>query len=187
MAQLWLIRHSRPVSMEGFCYGRTDIQTEPVPPIRDFYHSKLSSLPIIASPLTRCQELAKVLHRQFQSDVRLQEIDFGLWEGQRWSQLPRAEIEAWDQDIEGYQLGSQGESYRQLRERVLSAFADWQQQDKSMVWVTHAGVIRVILAEVLQLSVAQSLRIKLDYVSLSAVTGGEYPQVEMINQRIIQE
>ncbi|MFM2482194.1 histidine phosphatase family protein [Celerinatantimonas sp. YJH-8] len=187
MAQLWLVRHAHPKDMDGICYGQLDVSTVAIPAIQPYYLEQMSAFPVYSSPLSRCVKLAKQLPGSYQLDPRIQEINFGQWEGQAWSQLPKDEIDAWNQDLSNYRVGSDGECYSEFRARVLQALRAWQYTHQTAIWVTHAGVIRVILAEFLGLTVIQSLRIKLDYVSLSVVSGTQYPCVEMINQRIIQE
>ena len=52
------------------------------------------------SPLRRCLQLAQGLRAlrpdlAFRQDDRLAEMDFGDWEGWRWSDRPQAALDAW--------------------------------------------------------------------------------------------
>jgi alpha-ribazole phosphatase len=67
---------------------------------------------------------------------------FGLWEGRPGRDSAR-EIDAWAADVGGYAPPG-GESPGQLQVRVLDFFNRLPEQDA--VIVTHAGVIRSLLA-----------------------------------------
>ncbi|MEM8547654.1 MAG: histidine phosphatase family protein, partial [Pseudomonadota bacterium] len=76
-------------------------------------------------------------------DVR--EMDFGRWEGQLWSAVPRAELDAWAADfLDGSPHG--GESVRGLRERSLKAARRYAKQPGTTLIVCHAGVVRALFA-----------------------------------------
>lgn len=152
--RLWLVRHARPLVAPGVCYGGLDVAA-------DDKHTKASALRlhsalpphitvIHSSPLRRCRQLADELFSlrantaPIQLDARLQEMDFGTWEGRRWDDIARAEIEAWIADFTRFRPGN-GESLQQVLARVAQALHDAQQSGKDAVWITHAGVIRCVL------------------------------------------
>jgi alpha-ribazole phosphatase len=87
--------------------------------------------------------LAEQLSRQPSFDERLLEMDFGSWEGRRWDDIPRADLDAWAADVAGYAPPG-GESPRQLQRRALDFVAGLAVPEA--VIVTHAGVIRTLLA-----------------------------------------
>jgi alpha-ribazole phosphatase len=101
-----------------------------------------------------------------QLDARLMEMNFGAWEGRPWDSVPRRELDAWAADVEGYAPPG-GESPRQLRKRVLDFVAGLG--DGEHVLVTHAGVIRLLLAHVAAASIADSLRHAPAYGSLTTL------------------
>lgn len=70
-------------------------------------------------------------------------MDFGAWEGRPWEAIPRAEIDAWAADVAGYAPPG-GESPRALQQRALEFVAGLAVAEA--VIVTHAGVIRTLLA-----------------------------------------
>lgn len=51
-------------------------------------------------------------------DSRLLELDFGIWDGQRWEAIAREEIDAWVADFAIYAPGG-GECLRSLMARVM--------------------------------------------------------------------
>lgn len=141
---LHLIRHPKPVVEPGICYGRLDVAAENAALVAADLRAGLPGvLPVWSSPLRRCRMLAEQLHPQPVIDERLAEMDFGAWEGCRWDDVPRAELDAWAADVAGYAPPG-GESPRQLQQRALDFVAGLTVPEA--VIVTHAGVIRVLLA-----------------------------------------
>lgn len=142
--RLHLIRHPRPVIAPGLCYGRLDVAAENDPALAAALRAELPpGLPVWSSPLRRCRELAAALHPAPQVDERLAEIDFGRWEGRPWDAIPRPELDAWAADVAGYTPPG-GEAPRALQARALAFVASLNVAEA--VVVTHAGVIRTLLA-----------------------------------------
>lgn len=141
---LHLIRHPRPLVEPGICYGRLDLAAENVAEVAEALRAELPpGLPVWSSPLRRCRALAEHLHPAPQIDERLVEMDFGSWEGVRWDDVPRAELDAWAADVAGYAPPG-GESPLLLQRRALAFVASLTVPEA--VIVTHAGVIRTLLA-----------------------------------------
>jgi alpha-ribazole phosphatase len=160
---LILIRHPAPAIDAGVCYGKTD-----VPLARDASESahalaaRLAALDaplpqhFATSPLRRCAQIADPLARHFGCacaiDARLQEIDFGAWEGQRWDAIDRAALDAWAADLRHARMHG-GESVAQFEARVGAWLDLWREPmaepASSVLAVTHAGVMRMIAALVL--------------------------------------
>lgn len=145
---LTLLRHPRPEGGDGICYGRTDL---PVlsDPARDAA-AVLGTVPvfrrIVSSPLIRASGLAHALagHTGMAVTVepRLQEMDFGAWEGRPWNDIPKAELDLWADDLLDARPHG-GESVRMMAGRVAEALAD--QARAGTLIVTHMGVIRAAL------------------------------------------
>ena len=162
---LYLIRHPRPLIAAGICYGQLDVEAENPAPIVERLRAELPpGLPVWSSPLQRCRTLAEALHPAPQIDARLMELNFGAWEGRPWDAVPRAELDAWAADVAGY-ASPGGESPRQLQARVLDFVAGLGAGEH--VLVTHAGVIRTLLAQAAGESIADGLRRTADYGSLT--------------------
>lgn len=141
---LHLIRHPRPLIDDGICYGSLDVEAENPQPVARRLRAELPpGLPVWSSPLRRCRDLAERLHAAPAFDDRLREMDFGAWEGRPWDAIPRAEIDAWAADVAGYAPPG-GESPRELQRRALEFVAGLAVAEA--VIVTHAGVIRTLLA-----------------------------------------
>ena len=141
---LHLIRHPQPLIEAGICYGRLDIPAENVAACAASLKLLLpGEIAVWSSPLQRCRALAKALHTQPLFDARLMEMNFGTWEGRPWNTIPRDELDAWAADVEGYAPPG-GESAASIRQRAV-AFVE-EQNVPEIALVTHAGVIRLLLA-----------------------------------------
>ncbi len=144
------LRHPPLPDSAGLCYGRLDITldasvfTDAAASLQD----RLPSLPILSSPAQRCIGLARAMIRkniQGQSDTcdiatdpRLLEMNFGAWEGQPWSELPRAALDHWALDVAHY-CPPNGESFSNVVARLRAVLDELQAPH---LIVTHAGVIR---------------------------------------------
>ena len=93
-------------------------------------------------------------------------MSFGDWEGRLWDAIPRHELDAWAADVTGYSPPG-GESPRALQVRALDFVASLTLQEA--VIVTHAGVIRTLLAHWLELDDSQWLSVSPDYLSVTTV------------------
>lgn len=152
--RLWLLRHAQPLIAPGVCYGQLDVPAEPHATVQAALHFG-AAMPRTAavrySPLQRCAQLAQALpatRNPVTADARLQEMDFGAWEGLPWNDIAQPTIDAWAQDLFGTAPGG-GEALREMLQRVHAALAhswahDSQRGQRDVVWVTHAGVIRCV-------------------------------------------
>ncbi|MCF8173090.1 MAG: histidine phosphatase family protein, partial [Candidatus Methylopumilus sp.] len=126
---LWLVRHARPMIQEGLCYGQLDIPADPLATL----HTAQAIAPLLpvgatlyCSGLQRAQQLAQAIHLQLASvihdqrntllpniDTRLNEINFGVWEGVAWDEIPKAAFDQWTQDFDRHRFGG-AECLREL-------------------------------------------------------------------------
>jgi alpha-ribazole phosphatase len=99
--RLILIRHPKPLCEKGICYGRLDLECEPhalSEAVRRL--GKMARAARLHKPCKgRARALASRLGAQLIVDERLQELDFGEWEGRRWQDLGREAIGAWSQGL----------------------------------------------------------------------------------------
>ena len=146
---LWLVRHARPLIEKSICYGQLDMKAD-VLETQQCAEMLINVLPqgayLLTSTLQRCELLAHTFIAlqpglTFKKDTRLQEMNFGQWEGRPWADIDPAELTAWTDDFAHYRAGGTGESVVQFMTRVASAF-DELDPTKETVWLTHAGVIR---------------------------------------------
>jgi alpha-ribazole phosphatase len=152
---LHLIRHPQPLVDAGICYGSSDL---PVAPEHlaaciqtlQVELAQAGACPIYSSPLQRCSALAEGLAARLNTrvdyDARLQEMHFGAWELQAWDDIARSEIDAWSADLLYFRPGG-GESLWQVAQRVRAFLtALLQTGHEHVILITHAGVIRIVLA-----------------------------------------
>lgn len=197
MQTLYLIRHTRPDIAPGLCYGQLDIDL--ADSFAEEAHAVLNWLPpldlIISSPLLRTRKLAEFLaqtvncklersgrnassgHRtayplRVQTDLRLMEKNFGVWEGRSWDDIARTEIDAWAADVIGHAPPG-GESAHQVMQRVQSFLRDLAQLPQHHIaLVAHGGSIRAILAQTACVPLTDTLNWKIDYGAVIAVRIG---------------
>ena len=130
---------------------------------------------IISSPYRRCasfaQALAEKTHTELHIDPAFGELDFGDWTGQDLTELMANNAEAFHtlwQDPEHFSAPG-GESMQAFIQRVSKGWNRLlrNQAGKSVLLITHSGVIRALLAQTLQITAAQVLSFSLDYAHLS--------------------
>ncbi len=146
---LWLVRHAQVLLEPGMCYGALDVAADPEA-TRQCAEALAAKLPpnavVSTSPLQRCTQLAEVLMElrpdlSLQADARLQEMNFGNWEGRPWATIAREEFDDWTANFGEYAVGGDGESTNGVMARVAQAF-DELPAGYDAVWITHAGIIR---------------------------------------------
>lgn len=151
--KLWLLRHARVTVPPGLCYGASDVPADSVSTeavALAFASQPSPHCPLFASPLARTRSLAQALRQQRSDlpetifDVRLQEMNFGHWEMQRWDDIPRSAFDAWMSDFAYHRFGGK-ESAQELIDRVAEALQDLRTLGQpEALWITHAGVIRAV-------------------------------------------
>ncbi len=116
---------------------------------------------IVASDLARARETAeRIARRSGQTvipDADLREIFMGAWEGQSVRDVIRDSPDLFER-VESDPLGEvappKGESWARFGARVLGALARWRARypEGNVLWVTHGGVVSVLLLHALGLS-----------------------------------
>jgi alpha-ribazole phosphatase len=148
--KLFLIRHTAVAGTDGLCYGRTDV------PLAAGFAAEAAAvraaLPpppwtLYASPALRCRLLAETFDVPVIVDPRLAEVDFGDWDGRAWDDLPRAALDGWCDDFV-HARPPGGEAFTDLITRAEAFVADIARRHAggTVVAVTHAGIIRALLA-----------------------------------------
>ncbi|BBF93772.1 alpha-ribazole phosphatase family protein [Blastochloris tepida] len=158
---LVLVRHTQVQGVAGLCYGRFEAGlaatfADEAEAVRGALPAEIAA--VYSSPAARCRALAAQLHPAPVLDDRLHELDFGQWEGRRWDDIPRAELDAWCGDFVTLAPPG-GETFAALAGRA-SAFAEditRRHGDAPVAAITHAGVIRALLARGLALTEAFSI------------------------------
>jgi alpha-ribazole phosphatase/probable phosphoglycerate mutase len=130
---------------------------------------------IISSPLQRCANFAVELADRhglpLVYEKRLMEINFGTWNGRLFSDLYAQEGVAmrrfWDNPAALAVPG--GESYPAFETRVATAWNEILEtyRGRHCLMLTHGGVIRAILRQVLKFPVERMFQIEVPYACLT--------------------
>lgn len=149
------IRHPRTEDT-SICYGRLDVPApasqEELERLRQALHPWLGRgvrFELWSSPSWRCRHVGEALAGWWRRPLRissdLAELDFGEWEGKRWSELERQpEFCEWMQDWQRATPPG-GESLPELHARVerwLTLLDEGREDRQLVLALTHAGVIR---------------------------------------------
>jgi broad specificity phosphatase PhoE len=110
---------------------------------------------VVSSPARRCSDFAHRLAARRGLPISvlpaLGERCFGAWEGLAAHQIPAAELTGFWDDPVGY-TPPEGEPFLGFRRRVLAAWAQvCAQPEPYTLIVSHGGVMRVVLAELLRI------------------------------------
>jgi alpha-ribazole phosphatase len=149
-------RHPRAEGGAGRCIGRTELRV-PLRRAKRLAHRVRQAARRLAaprcvwvSPRLRCRAVGRVL-RGFgfavTVDERLAELDFGTWDGRRWSEIPAAEVEAWGADLLHHAPGG-GEALVALASRVhafaLEAVQAARGDQGPRLVLTHGGWLNAL-------------------------------------------
>ena len=155
---LWVVRHAQPLIAPGTCYGALNIAADAAA-TQQAAQALAPFLPhgavVRCSTLQRCELLVQslcglrpdLIHKP---EPRLVEMNFGLFEGVAWADIPKDALDAWTADFWCHRFGGQ-ESLAELMARVRSVWEEDAPKPRDTnaardtVWVTHAGVARAAL------------------------------------------
>lgn len=132
---------------------------------------------VVSSPLQRCAGFAARISQQQGLPLELcddlKELDFGTWDGRETTEVWANESEAvtafWRDPVANPPPG--GEPMAVFQHRVLQQIAELEARygGEKLLLVTHGGVIRVLLCQVLQMPLQALQQMSVDYGSLSRV------------------
>ena len=177
--KIYLLRHARVEIDEPRCIGITDIMLSDegkrqAKKIAEWVE-RLGVRKIYSSPLSRCMETAGIIAEKLnleESEIQicreLHEVNAGKWENRRFSELKKTrEYEERGKNI-GYYVLPGGESCAQGGVRLgkcLEQIRNGTEED--ILVVTHAGVIRAYLCELLGRSANEVFGISQPYVGIT--------------------
>jgi broad specificity phosphatase PhoE len=174
---LVFIRHGEPAARRGVFLGRTDPPLDAhgrqqawdvAASVEDALHGHPPAN-LLVSPLLRTRQSAEPVAERFgitaSFDNRLQEIDFGRWDGLDHHQirsLDPAGPNSWLEDPVNVRPGG-GENFRDVRHRLEPFFAELvaSEPHSPVLIVAHFGVIANLAALALQLPVEHAERLRL--------------------------
>ena len=191
---VWLIRHAATESMEGRCYGWLDVplsqdgidQAENL--ARHLARSRLDA--VYASPLRRALETARIVARRHDVSVEtiqgLAEIHFGDFEGLSYDEIQERFPEIYQQwmDQPTVVRFPNGEDLPGLRRRAMAALHSLaaRHAGESVAVVTHAGVVRIVLADALGIPDSHIFRLAQDYAAVNRIDYADHgATVKLVN------
>ena len=171
---IYLIRHTKTDTLKGLCYGQSDVALaksflEEAYQLQQKLPELKSNSLAFSSPLTRCIKLAERLSDNVTTDALLLELDFCDWESKRFDDIDIDVLQQWTADFV-HIAPPNGESFIDLCLRVGSFWQDVVHgiptTTEQILIITHAGVIRALLAYILKLPPANAFQFRVDVGSV---------------------
>ena len=167
---IYLVRHPKTEAPDGVCYGNSDVLPgdDMLIEATEKVKRKLNGITIDAcysSPLLRCRLLAEQLvgAKDVTTNELLREIDFASWEMKPWNEIPEEHQKEWGEDFINCKMHG-GENFFDVQKRVVEF---WKQiiktTNKEILVVSHAGLLRALLAYLLDASPQKIFAIEIDY------------------------
>ena len=193
--RLLLIRHGEvEARYQGVFGGRIDMNLSPrgkrqAKILADYLQAK-SIDAIYASPMKRVQQtLAPTLKSKKRSQTvfaDLREIDFGNWTGLNWNSVRKKynfAVHEWLHQIEhpGSPEGENGKIFRARVEPCLRAIIQ-KHPGQNVAVFCHGGVIRMIIAILLELPLPKTNSFEVEYASITQVALHPHmAEIELLN------
>ena len=146
---------------------------------------------IVTSDLERTRVTAEAIARYhglpIHEDIDLRELAFGEWEGYTYDEVLARDaklVAQWRADPATYAPPG-GETVSQLRDRCAHALRNWQTQypEASVLWVTHGGLIGVLLCHVLGIDLKRRWQFRHDNASISEMhLSGDRVMIVRLNE-----
>lgn len=163
---IYIVRHTEVDIPKGTCYGQLDV------PLKKNFEKEFAKLKrllpkkidlVYSSPSQRCTAFAKFLDPKYKTDKALLELNFGDWEGQLWQEIPENELKIWSENFVT-ERPTHGENLLELFERTGHFFNKLRLlDDQDIVVVSHAGVIRCMIANMLQIPLENIFKIQVGF------------------------
>ncbi|HHY81901.1 MAG TPA: histidine phosphatase family protein [Clostridiales bacterium] len=138
---------------------------------------------VLTSPLKRAIQTAQVIGRDYMKDLRLCEMDFGIFEGLRYQDAVKKYpeyMEKWNADYLNYKIPG-GESLNDVYDRVEDFINSLRGVYEKVLVITHGGVIRCALSLMLS-NRDHFYRFRVDHGSISIASfDGDYSFIKAVN------
>ena len=189
--RLVLVRHGQALDVDGRCIGHTDVPLAPegAAAIRRLvaHRTVLPSIrgggtvTVFSSDLARARESARLVAEAIgvgvTTDARLREMNFGEWDGRRWSDVEAAagvRLHSW---MERWTEAStpQGETLGDVARRAAAWLAEHIMApagERRTVVVAHAGWIRAAVSQLTGHSLAKIFDIPIDHAHATIIDVG---------------
>ena len=146
---IYLIRHGKTEANERRLYcGSTDLPLSPAgrEALKEIRYD-ISNVRFLTSGMKRTNETMSLLfgNVKFEVDPRFREVDFGIFEMHSYEQLKDTPAyQDWLTGDNEANIPPEGESGSQMKQRVLEAFGEIQEDT---VLICHGGVIAAIMEQ----------------------------------------
>lgn len=174
-----LVRHGEPVGGRAYRGNRIDdpLSETGWQQMRNMLVGDVAWQRVITSPMRRCREFADEVGANYSLPVQvvedLKEVGFGNWEGKAPEEIqslyPQAYQAFYNNPVANRPEGA--EPLEVFFKRVINAYTAVIEQNtgEHIVLVTHAGVIRAIVADALNAPIASMYQLRIDYAALSRI------------------
>lgn len=191
--EIYLIRHTEVHNPEKLCYGQSNI-----PLLAAWEHhfdalqqklgQQTSKAVFYSSPYERCTQLAGFLSAgNFETDQRLAEMHFGDWEQRPWAAINQPDLNLWMENYVHFKVPG-GESFESMHQRCCLFWDGLLLKNHPKVFIiTHGGVIRSLLAYILNIPLDKVFGLAIDYSSVTKISidkqhNNMYQRVHYINR-----
>ena len=172
-----LLRHGEPI-------GGVRIRGQLDDPLSDAgwkqMHARVEALEsdwecVVTSPLKRCFDFAKTIAESHQLPLDVEpdfkEIGFGVWQGKRRDELDPASLAKFNQNPLAY-TPANAEPLIEFNQRVLTTWDNLLQRlnQRNCLLVTHAGVIRAVVAALQQKPLHEFFKLKVPFAGVCQVS-----------------
>jgi len=194
--RLYLVRHGQVVGHERLpANGHTDVDITEIGVLQMEHlagrlrHNEIDV--IYSSDLQRTKKGAGIIGRHHDAPHRVipefRELCFGDWEGLDLGDIMQeypGEMEKRRQDIVDYRPPGNGESMRDLSQRVMPRLMAMLEEEKGrdILLVAHGGVNRIILSSALGIDLPNIFNLQQDYGCLNIIDYfADHTLVRLIN------
>jgi len=130
---------------------------------------------LFSSPVARAVQTARLVAERLglpiTEEAGLTELAMGAWEGRYWNELEsdQSRRSLYSHPLEARAPG--GETLAEVQKRAVAAIENALaiQNHRPSVFVTHADVVRTVVAHYLNLRITDSQRLRIDHASLTII------------------
>ena len=184
MPIVYLLRHAQSVAnTKGILAGQDDsvqLSKDGFKQSKDLInHLKALKInQVYCSPLTRCIQTITPFMKvnpkiEFEIKSTLIEMNYGQWSGKKLSALARDKRWKSVQNKPSSFVFPQGESFKQMRQRVDALIEELKLKKGPILLVTHGDIIKMILAASLALPIDKFQSFVAEPASISAISIGK--------------
>jgi len=193
--EIYLLRHGRTTAPKAYI-GSTDVALSDEGEAQVGHTAAfLDAIDFdccYCSPLQRCRRTLQLLELTVPAQIapELREIDFGEWEGRTFDEINRQSpehLDVWQKQGDRFSFPG-GENISAFQTRITG----WldrlvRSEHRSVLLITHAGVIRTALCALLKLPHDNAFRFMICEAGVSLVSyRDEFGMLEYLNRGVVR-